>query len=238
MSAELDRRPARAVPRLGSRGSWSYTARSACVEAAESPRLAKVRRPGGVSRQAHTTRPPPGLEARSRRVGSRPKRGEVSPRVAGVERVAVVRRVGSIDLGCAAAGQKGSERFIDQRRIGQLRTSSSRTRKQLLVHGRADSHACDATFIPHLCHRPSTHGGAARAVVPPSAPEDPGWSPTRGKAPAHGTVPTQRRSSSSRTTGRPPPLARARRFSRAPHRRSSTRPQPGCQRGRSAMWNP
>jgi hypothetical protein len=169
MFEERGRRRARAAPRLGSRGSWSYTARPTCAVAAESRRPGTIQRPGGARpRRAHTTTPLPGPEEPSRCAGSSPEGVEVSPLVAGLDWVSVVRRVRSIDFDRAVAGQESSERLIDERGIRQLRTCPSRAREQLLVDRRAHPHSCHATLIPHLCHAYEgidrcTHGGGDAA---------------------------------------------------------------------------
>src|SRR5438128_4181610 len=107
MSAARGLRPARAAPHSGYRGSWSCTARSACVEGAESPHLETAPQPAAARpRQARTTRPLPAQAVRSRRAGSPPERGEVSPLVVSVEWDAIVCRVGSVDLDRAIAGQE------------------------------------------------------------------------------------------------------------------------------------
>src|SRR2546427_11622483 len=121
--------PARAEPRLGSHGSWSYTARSARAEAAESRRPGITPRPGGARpRPVHTTTPRPGPEVRSRCAGCPPEGVEVSPLVARADWVFVVCRVRSIDLDRAVAGHESSERLIDESGIRQLRTCPSRAR--------------------------------------------------------------------------------------------------------------
>src|SRR5207247_7766028 len=85
--------------------------------------------------------------------GGRSERSEISPLVARVEWLPVVRRVGGVDLDRAVAGHEGSERLVDERRIRQLRARSSRIGEQLLVDCGTDSHTCHATLIPHTCHK-------------------------------------------------------------------------------------
>src|SRR6266851_1911470 len=116
------RRQARATPHSGYRGWWLCTARSAFVEAAESPRLGTAPPQAAArSRRAHTTRPLRAPEVASRRAGSPPERGEVSPLVVRVERHAVVSRVGSVDLTPAMSGEESTERLIDERGVRKLR---------------------------------------------------------------------------------------------------------------------
>src|SRR5439155_13040836 len=105
-------------------------------------------------RRAHTTRSLRAPKVLSRRAGSRPARREVSPLVVRLERHAVVSRVGSVDLARAVAGEKSTERLVDERGIRKLRTLPPCRRKQLLVDGGADPDARHATLIPHMWHWP------------------------------------------------------------------------------------
>src|SRR5947199_10546605 len=94
----------------------------------------------------------------SRRAGSRPERGEVSPLVVRIERHPVVSRVGSVDLSRAMVGEESTERLVDERGIRKLGTYPPRRRQQPLIHRGADPDARHAILIPHMWHERGSAG--------------------------------------------------------------------------------
>ncbi len=122
------------------------------------------------ARRAHTTRPLRAPGVPSRRAGSRPERGEISPLVVRVERHTVVSRVGSVDLAPAMSGEESTERLIDERSVRKLRTRPPRPRKQLLVDRGADPDAGHIILMPHTSHERGMAGAGAesRARCPSS----------------------------------------------------------------------
>ena len=152
--------------------------RSVRAADAESLRRAKAPRPDDVRcREAHTTKPRPAPEVRSRRAGSRPEGGKIPPLVARVEWVHVISRVPIIDLGRSLPCQQSSEGFVHERRIRDARTSTSRPGEQVRVDRRANARPCHAINVPQTWHSPWLNRASCvfrkrRAVATP--PPDPG----------------------------------------------------------------
>jgi hypothetical protein len=134
-------------PRSPSRESSSCMGPPGRAAVAGSPRPSTIRRRDDErSRGARTTRPLP-ERVRSRPGGGFAKRGQIAPRVVGVEWCLVVRGVARVDLDRALSCHQRFERGIQQRGVVESPPRCSGACKEILVNGGADTRSGHAINI-------------------------------------------------------------------------------------------
>ena len=168
----------------------------ALASGAESQRHARAPRQGaGRGGAVRTTTPLPVREegSSSRCCCRLPEGRKIAPGVRLRERVLVIDRVGSVDLGGAMPLEQRCKRLVQKSRVRQSRKHPTGARQEVRIHGRADSCPGHAMIMPQICYEPPGWDGGQRegaytgpgsvssiddlatALDAKQAPDDPGY---------------------------------------------------------------